>query len=78
MKTITRTKIYLPMAGMILTTALAFPAAAEQQVPFKGTFRASDTVAPRTLTQRITGVGTLVGQFSSTTVLTGCAGQLTC
>ena len=70
MKTITRTKAYLPMAGMILTAALVFPAAAQQQVPFKGAFQGSDTVTPPTLTQSIAGVGTLVGQFSSTTVLT--------
>jgi hypothetical protein len=70
MKTITRTKICLPMAGMILTAALALPAAAQTQVPFKGTFQGNDTVTPPTLTQSITGIGTLVGQFSSTTVLT--------
>ena len=70
MKTVTRTKIYLPMAGMILTAALALPAAAQTQVPFKGTFQGNDTVIPPTLTQRITGTGTLVGQFSSTTFLT--------
>ncbi len=69
MKTITRTKIYLPMAALILA-ALAIPAAAQQQVPFKGTFQGNDTVTPPTLTQSITGIGTLVGQFSSTTVLT--------
>ena len=70
MKTITRTKIFLPLAGMILTAGLAIPATAQQQVPFKGTFQGNDTVAPPTLTQSITGIGTLVGQFSSTTVLT--------
>ena len=70
MNTITRTKIYLPMAGIILTAALAIPAAAQTEVPFKGTFQGNDTVAPPTLTQRITGTGTLVGQFSSTAFLT--------
>lgn len=70
MKTITRTKIYLPMVGVILTAVLVLPAAAQQEVPFKGTFQGSDTVTPPTLTQSITGTGTLVGQFSSTTVLT--------
>jgi hypothetical protein len=55
---------------MILTAALALPAAAQTQVPFKGTFQGNDTVTPPTLTQSITGVGTLVGQFSSTTLLT--------
>ena len=65
MKTITRFKIYLPAAGMILTAVLAISAAAQQEVPFKGTFHGNDTVTPPTLTQRITGTGTLVGQFSS-------------
>ena len=46
MKTITRSRIYFPMAAMILTAALAIPAAAQQQVPFKGAFQGNDTVAP--------------------------------
>ena len=70
MKTITRTRIYLPMAGIILTAALAFPATAQTEVPFQGTFQGDDAVSLPTITQSITGVGTLVGQFSSTTVLT--------
>ncbi len=70
MKTITRTKIYLPMAAMILSAAIALPAAAQQQVPFKGTFHGNDTVTPPTLTQSITGTGTLVGQFSSVAFMT--------
>ena len=45
MKTITRSNIYLPMAALILA-ALAIPAAAQTQVPFKGTFQGNDTVAP--------------------------------
>jgi hypothetical protein len=70
MKTITRSKIYLPMAALIVTAALALPATAQTQVPFRGTFQGNDAVSPPTITQSITGVGTLVGQFSSTTVLT--------
>jgi hypothetical protein len=67
----TRTQIYLPMAGMILTAALALPAAAQQQVPFKGTFQGSDDTSHEpTLVQSMTGIGTHVGQFSSTTTLT--------
>ena len=62
--------MYLTIAAMILTAALAIPAAAQRLVPFKGTFQGNDTVTPPTLTQRITGVGTLVGQFSSTTSIT--------
>lgn len=70
MKTITRTRIYLPIAAMILTAALALPAAAQPQVPFEGAFQGNDAVAFPTLTQSITGIGTLVGEFSSTTVFT--------
>jgi hypothetical protein len=69
MKTITRFRIYLPMAAMILT-AVAIPAAAQTQVPFKGTFQGNDTVTPGTIIQSITGIGTLVGQFSATALLT--------
>src|ERR1044071_5132561 len=70
MKTITRTRIYVPMAAMILTAALALPAAAQTQVPLKGAFQGSDTVIPPMVTQTITGTGTLVGLFSSTTHVT--------
>lgn len=70
MKTITRTRIYPLMAGMILTATLALSAAAQTYVPFNGTFQGNDTVIPPTLTQSITGTGTHVGQFSSTTYLT--------
>jgi hypothetical protein len=69
MKTMTRCKSYLPMAAVILAAA-ALPAAAQQQVPFKGTFQGTDAVALPTITQRITGTGTKVGEFSSTTFLT--------
>jgi hypothetical protein len=79
MKTITRTKIYLPMAAMMLTAALALPAAAQSLVPcrpgatpvcFNGTFQGNDDAsAEPKLVQSMTGIGTLVGQFSSTTTL---------
>ena len=75
MKTITRTKIYLPLAGMILTAAFALPGAAQPQVPFKGTFQGNDAVNPPTILQSITGIGTLVGEFSSTAVLSVGKGQ---
>jgi hypothetical protein len=70
MKSITRTRIYLPMAGMILTAALALPAAAQTEVPFNGTFQGADTVIPPRIIQNVMGTGTHLGQFSSTTVLT--------
>src|SRR5579859_6791099 len=72
MKTITRTKIYLPMAGMILAAALAIPAAAQNQAPFKGAMQGNDVDTPGTspgtvvVTTSGTGMGTLVGQFSFT------------
>ena len=66
MKTITRSGIYLPMAALILMAALATPAAAQQQVPFKGTFQGKDAVDPPTITTSGTGVGTHMGEFSLT------------
>jgi hypothetical protein len=70
MKTITRSRIYLSTAAMILTAALAIPATAQTQVPFKGTFQGNDTVAPPTITTNGTGNGTLVGQLSLTNITT--------
>ncbi len=66
MKTITRSRIYFPMAAMILTAALAIPAAAQQQVPFKGAFQGKDTVNPTTITTSGTGIGMQMGVFSLT------------
>ena len=74
MKIVTRAKIYLPMAALILTAALAIPAAAQTQVPFKGTFQGNDTTIPPTITTAATGIGTLVGQLSLTDVLTFTSG----
>ena len=71
MKTKTRSNIYLPMAAMILTAALAVPAAAQHQVPFKGAMQGHDTDIG--LTNNLgtvltvgTGIGTHMGQFSFT------------
>jgi hypothetical protein len=64
MKTITKLRIYLPMAALILTATLAIPAAAQQQVPFKGTFQGNDAVNPPTITTSGTGVATYMGQLS--------------
>lgn len=44
--------------------------AAQHQVPLKGTFDGSDTVASPTITTRATGTGTHLGQFSFTHVIT--------
>jgi hypothetical protein len=70
MKATARSKIDLPMAAMFLTAALAIPATAQTLLPFNGTFQGNDTVTPSTVTQSITGTGTYVGQFLSTTHLT--------
>ena len=66
MKTITRTKIYLPMAALIVTAALTLPASAQQQVPFKGTFQGSDATTGVNIHETATGMATLMGQFSLT------------
>jgi hypothetical protein len=66
MKTVTRSNIYLPMAAMILTAALAVPAAAQNQVSFKGTFQGKDAVNPPTIATSGTGIGTHMGVFSLT------------
>ena len=73
MRTMART-IYLPMAALIVTMVLALPASAQQQVPFKGTFQGSDAVTPPILTESNTGIGTLLGQFSSTAVFSFAGG----
>lgn len=44
-----RANIYLPMAALLLA-ALAIPAAAQKQVPFKGVFKGNDAVNPPTIT----------------------------
>jgi len=72
MKTIMRSTIYLPMAAMILMAALAIPAAAQNQVPFKGTIQGQDTdiglTSPGMLLVETNGTGTgiLFGRFTFT------------
>lgn len=72
MKTLARSLIYLPLAAMILTAALAIPVTAQTQVPFKGTMHGHDTdgAMPTETTLVVTtsgaGVGILLGQFSFT------------
>ena len=70
MKTTATSMICLPVAAMILTAALSVPAAAQTQMPFKGTLQGNDAVARPTITTAATGIGILVGQFSCTTVST--------
>ena len=71
MKNVTRSSVHR-MAAMILTAALAVPAAAQNHVPFKGTMQGYDSHAgfpsPTTvvLATSARGVATLLGQFSLT------------
>jgi len=51
MKTMTRSNIYLPIAAMIVTTALAIPAAAQKQVGVASRDRTSITPSRRALLQ---------------------------
>ena len=61
----------VPAIGASPTSSpLAASAAAQHQVPFKGTFRGSDTVAPPTITTSATGTGTHLGRYSFTHVIT--------
>ena len=76
MKTTTRSKIYVSLAAMILTVALAIPAAAGDLVPFKGTMQGHDTDTPCSppqsqcvvVTTTGTGIGTHLGDSSFTQV----------
>jgi hypothetical protein len=76
MKNTTRSNVYVSMAALILTAAVVIPAAAQQRVPFKGTFQGNDTVTPGPSPTTIvvatsgTGIGTLVGQLSFTEEVT--------
>jgi hypothetical protein len=69
--TIMKTSIYLPIAAMFLTAALAGPAAAEKQVPFSGSVqgRENDVVQPPAtllVDGSGTGIATHLGQFTVT------------
>jgi hypothetical protein len=66
--------VSLLMAALILTAELAVPAAAQKQVPFKGTIQAHETDTPQGGTVSAsgsgTGIGILLGEFSLTYELT--------
>jgi len=72
MRTITRNSIYLPMAAILLTAALAGPAVADDQlVPFSGSLQAQETSVfptPGTLLSDGSGGGiaTHLGRFTVT------------
>jgi hypothetical protein len=60
-----RPHIYLPMAALILA-ALAIPAAAQPQLPFKGVYKGNDAVNPPMITTSGGGAAMLLGEFSFT------------
>lgn len=78
MNSMTKPRFYLPIAALILTATLAVPAAAQNQVPFKGSLQGRETDTPQggpppttvNIDGNTTGIATLVGQFSFTYELT--------
>jgi len=71
MKVMTSFKTYLAIAALALTAALAVPAAAQKQVPFKGSMHGTDTdtgFTSTTVTVLTTGGGncTHLGNFTFT------------
>jgi hypothetical protein len=77
MKTVTRSNICVPIAAMILA-ALAVAAAAQKQVPLKGSLQGHEIDTPQggpppttlSVDGSTTGIATLVGQFSFSYQLT--------
>ncbi len=73
-----KTTIYLSMAAVFLTAALVLSAAAQNQVPFNGSFQGQEIDTPQggpppttiSANGSATGIGTLVGKFSFTYQLT--------
>ena len=73
-----KTTIYLPIATMLLTAALAVPVAAENLVPFKGSIQGHEIDTPQggpppttlSVNGSATGIASHVGQFSFTYQLT--------
>ena len=70
MKTIIKNLIYLQMTAVLLTAALAGPAAAEKQVPFKGSVQAVESYDIQFPTMFVdttgTGEATHLGRFTVT------------
>jgi hypothetical protein len=71
-------KASIAVAAILLTAALAIPAAAQKQVPFKGSLQGQETDTPQggpppttlSVDGSATGIATHVGQFSFTYQLT--------
>jgi hypothetical protein len=72
-KSVMKANISLTVAAMLLTAALAVPAAAQKHVPFKGSLQGQETDTPPgsgMVDGSTTGIATLVGQFSFSYQLT--------
>src|SRR5258707_1002405 len=77
-KLVVKASISLAVAAMLLTAALAVPAAAQKQLPFKGSLQGQETDTPQggpppttvIAEGSATGIATHVGQFSFTYQLT--------
>ena len=77
-KSVMKASISLAVAAMLLTAALAVPAAAQKQVPFKGSLQGHEIDTPQggpppttlIVDGSATGIATHVGQFSFTYQLT--------
>jgi hypothetical protein len=73
-----KSSISLALAAMVLTATFVIPAAAQKQVPFKGSLQGHETDTPEggpppttvMATGSTEGIGTHVGQFSFTYQLT--------
>jgi hypothetical protein len=71
-KSVMKASIALAVAAMLLTAALAVPAVAQKQVPFKGSLQGHETDTPEggpppttvNVDGSATGIATHVGQFS--------------
>ena len=77
-KSVMKASISLVLAAMLLTAVLAVPAAAQKQVPFKGSLQGHETDTPEggpppttlNVDGNTTGIATHVGQFSFSYQLT--------
>jgi hypothetical protein len=77
-KSVMRASVSLAVAAMLLTAALTVPAAAQKQVPFKGSLQGHETDTPEggpppttlNVDGNTTGIATQVGQFSFSYQLT--------
>jgi hypothetical protein len=82
-KSVMKASISLVVAAMLLTAVLAVPAAAQKQVPFKGTIQGHNVDSPGpsegtiVVTTTGTGIGTHLGDFSFTQVVTATFADLT-